>query len=74
MALDSNPNDEEKQEKLDQDFETPFSEPTDIPGQGAVPLDHPSLDTDVDEDERYSEGRASAAGSDASDNSGKRKT
>lgn len=74
QSLDDNPNKEEKEEKLDQDFQTPFSEPDDIPGQGKVPRDHPTLDTDVDEDEWYGEGRADASGSDASEKSGKRKT
>jgi hypothetical protein len=74
QSLDDNANKEEKQEKQDQDFDTPFSEPADIPGQGKVARDDPSLDTDIDEDEWYSEGRANASGSDASDNSGKQKT
>jgi hypothetical protein len=74
QSLDDNANDEEKQEKLDQDFDKPFSEPSDIPGQGKIPRDDPSLDTDVDEDEWYSEGRADASGNDASEKSGKQKT
>jgi hypothetical protein len=74
QSLDDNGSDEEKMEKLDQDYERPFSEPTDIPGQGKIQRDDPSLDTDVDEDEWYSEGRAAASGSDASEQSGKQKT
>jgi hypothetical protein len=74
QSLDDNLSDEEKEEKLDQDFEHPFSEPTDTPGQGTIARDDPSLDTDIDEDEWYSEGRAAASGSDASDKSGKHKT
>ena len=71
----NHPNDEEKEEKLDQDYDTPFSEPDDVPGQGKLPPDDPSLDTDVDEDEWYSEGQASAAGGeDESDKTGKHKT
>jgi hypothetical protein len=74
QSLDDNAGDEEKHEKLDQDFDKPFSEPTDIPGQGAIPRDDPSLDSDVDADEWYSEGRADASGSNTSTRGGKRKT
>ncbi|HJQ08673.1 MAG TPA: hypothetical protein VJ836_04305 [Candidatus Saccharimonadales bacterium] len=64
MALNQQPNDEEKQEKLANDFDPPFSPPADVPRQGRVPSNHPVLDTDTDEDEWYDEGRSSAAGTD----------
>lgn len=56
QSLDDNPNEEEKLEKLDQDFDKPFSPPSDIKGQGRLARDHPDLDTDVDEDEWYDKG------------------
>lgn len=63
MAQPGNkPNKEEKKEKLKQDYETPFSEPDDIPRSRVLPPDHPLLDSNLDEDEWYSEGRDAAAG------------
>jgi hypothetical protein len=61
QSLDDQANDEEKQEKLDQDFDTPFSPPTDISGQGRMARDDPAKDTDMDEDEWYNEGENAAA-------------
>ena len=60
QSLDDQANEEEKLEKLDQDQDKPFLEPTDIKGQGRTARDHPETDTNIDEDEWYSEGRNSA--------------
>lgn len=60
QSLDDHASEEEKREKLDQDYDKPFSEPTDIRGQGRTPRTHPDIDTDIDEDEWYSEGKNSA--------------
>lgn len=61
-SLDNQPNDEEKEEKLDQDFDPPFSPPDDISGQGRMAKDDPSKDSGMDEDEWYQEGENAAAG------------
>lgn len=58
-ALDIEPNEEERREKLSQDFDTPFSPPQDIPA--LIPVDDPVLDDPVDEHQYYDEGRAGAA-------------
>lgn len=57
MALiDEDPYDEDK---LDQDYDTPFSP---AGGQtGHIPIDHPSTDTGLDEHELYDEGLPGAA-------------
>lgn len=56
---DIEPNKEEKQEKLDQDFDRPFAAPSDASNN--VPKDYPTNDTDIDETEWYQEGGASAS-------------
>lgn len=60
QSLDDQANDEEKLEKLDQDHDKPFSPPSDIKGQGRLAQTHPDRDTDVDEDDWYSNGVNSA--------------
>ena len=47
-------------EKLDQDYDKPFSPPSDIRGQGRLARDHPSKD-DTDEDEWYHLGENAAS-------------
>lgn len=61
QSLDDQANEEEKLEKLDQDFEKPFSPPSDIRGQGRIARDHPDKDTDTDDDEWYDEGDNAAS-------------
>jgi hypothetical protein len=46
-------------EKLDQDYDTPFSEPHDK--RGRLAYDHPSTDSGLDEHELYDAGLADAA-------------
>jgi hypothetical protein len=58
-SLDEEANDEEKQEKEAQDFSTPFSPPEGT--QDTIPKDHPELDTNMDSQEWYDEGRSGAA-------------
>jgi hypothetical protein len=58
-SLDEETNDEEKQEKESQDFGTPFSPPEGI--QDTIPKDYPELDTNMDSQEWYDEGRSGAA-------------
>jgi hypothetical protein len=68
------PNDEERQEQLPQDGQTPFSaadpnpDPTGnttdpvVSSTGSdLPIDHPATDTNVDPQELYDEGVAGAA-------------
>ena len=55
----TNPNEEEKREKLPEDYETPFSPPDDI--KKYVPEDYPTRDTGMDETEWYQEGDAAAS-------------
>jgi hypothetical protein len=62
------PNDEEKQEMLPNDFSTPFSPPSGI--QDTTDDTHPDADTDLDEQERYDAGISSASGVDDSGNQG----
>ena len=62
------PNDEEKQEKLDNDFSTPFSPPSGI--QDSTDDTHPQADTNVDSQERYDEGISGASGVDDPGNRG----
>lgn len=59
-SLDEEASDEEKQEKEDQDYDTPFSPPDGV--QDRVPKDHPEIDTNMDSQEWYDEGRSGAAG------------
>ena len=47
-------------EKLAQDYDTPFSEPHDKRGQ--LSDQHPSTDTDLDEHELYDAGLSESAG------------
>ena len=61
-SLDIEPNREERLEKLDQDFEKPFSPPVDI--KELISKDYPSLDTGVDEHEWYDVGATIASGAD----------
>ena len=60
QSLDEEANQEEKLEKLDQDYDKPFSPPSDIRGQGRMPKNHPQKDTDTDETEWYDSGINSA--------------
>jgi len=53
------PNDEEKQEKLPNDFSTPFSPPSGI--QDNTDDTHPQADTNIDSQERYDEGISGAS-------------
>jgi hypothetical protein len=53
------PNDEEKQEKLPNDFDTPFSPPSGI--QDLTDDTHPDADTNVDSMEQYDEGISGAS-------------
>lgn len=46
-------------ERLDQDYDSPFSEPHDK--RGRLASDHPSTDSGLDEHERYDAGLADAA-------------
>jgi len=59
-SLDEDADDEEKLEKEDQDYDTPFSPPDGIADN--IPLDHPEIDTNVDIQEWYDEGRSGASG------------
>lgn len=59
-SLDEETNDEEKLEKEDQDYDTPFSPPDGV--QDTIPKDHPELDTNADIQQWYDEGRSAAAG------------
>jgi hypothetical protein len=58
-SLDEEANDEEKLEKETQDFGTPFSPPAGT--QDTIPKDYPELDTNMDSQEWYDEGRSGAA-------------
>lgn len=62
QSVDIEPNNEEKWEKLAQDFERPFSPPLDV--KEVIPSDYPSLDSGIDAHEWYDEGRSGAAESD----------
>ncbi|MGH7157066.1 MAG: hypothetical protein ACREGG_03085 [Candidatus Saccharimonadales bacterium] len=61
-SLDEEANDEEKLEKEDDDYSTPFSPPEGTADN--IPKDHPELDTNVDIQEWYDEGRSAASGVD----------
>lgn len=54
--------DEEKQRKLAQDFEPPFSPAEDIKNGRRLNREDPHLDDGADPDEQYQEGPAAAAG------------
>jgi hypothetical protein len=58
-SLDEETNDEENQEKESQDYSTPFSPPQGT--KDTVQKDHPELDTNVDLQEWYDEGRSGAS-------------
>lgn len=53
------PNDEEKQEQLPNDFSTPFSPPSGV--QDNTDDTHPQADTNIDSQERYDEGISGAS-------------
>jgi hypothetical protein len=59
-SVDEETNDEEKQEKESQDYDTPFSPPSGV--QDTIQKDHPEVDTNMDTQEWYDEGRSGAAG------------
>jgi len=59
LSVDIKPNQEEKLEKLPQDFDKPFSPPADI--KETIPIDYPMLDTGIDEDEWYNAGASIAS-------------
>jgi hypothetical protein len=52
------PNDEERQEKLPNDYSTPFSPPSGV--KDNADDTHPEADTNVDSHERYDEGISGA--------------
>jgi hypothetical protein len=58
-SVDEEANDEEKQEKVAQDYDTPFSPPDGT--LDTIPKDHPQVDTNMDSQEWYDEGRSGAA-------------
>jgi hypothetical protein len=58
-SLDEETDDEENQEKEDQDFSPPFSPPEGVIDN--IPKDHPEVDTNMDTQEWYDEGRSGAA-------------
>lgn len=53
------PNDEEKQEQLPNDFSTPFSPPSGV--QDNTDDTHPATDTNIDPQEQYDEGISGAS-------------
>lgn len=54
-----NPTVDEPVQPLPQDGDTPFSEPSDVP-KNDMPVDQPPLDTNVQPEETYDEGRSGA--------------
>ncbi|HVS78975.1 MAG TPA: hypothetical protein VHD84_01660 [Candidatus Saccharimonadales bacterium] len=58
-SLDEETNDEENQEKEAQDYSRPFTPPEGT--QDTIPEDYPELDTNMDNQEWYDEGRSGAA-------------
>jgi hypothetical protein len=60
MQPQDEPNEEERQEKLDGDYSTPFSPPSGI--QDSTDDTQPSADTDVDVQEHYDAGISAASG------------
>jgi len=52
------PNDEEREEKLPADFDTPFSPPDDI--RQTLPKDHQAFDINIDSDQAYNDGEDAA--------------
>ncbi|MBI2009478.1 hypothetical protein HYS84_03700 [Candidatus Saccharibacteria bacterium] len=61
QSVDIEPNKEEKLEKLEQDWDKPFSPPALVEERERLPKNHPALDTGIDAHEWYDEGRAGAA-------------
>ena len=61
-SLDEEASDEEDLEKEPGDFSRPFSPPEGVADN--VPADHPEVDTNVDIQEWYDEGRSGASGVD----------
>jgi hypothetical protein len=59
--IDPEPNDEEKLEKIDQDFEPPMSLPSDVAGAGSQST-HPQTDDINDIQEAYDAGIPAEAG------------
>lgn len=59
QSVDIEPNKEEKLEKLNQDYDKPFSPPVDI--KELISKDHPSLDSGIDEHEWYDVGATVAS-------------
>lgn len=49
------------EQPMNQDFETPAA-PAEGAADRAEPIDHPNLDSDVDEGEKYDAGQAQASG------------
>jgi len=62
------PNEEERLEKLDGDYSTPFSPPSGI--QDTTDDTQPSADTDVDIQEHYDAGISTASGAEDPGNRG----
>ncbi len=60
QSVDIEPNEEEKLEKLEQDYDKPFSPPASIEDSERLPKNHPALDTGIDAHEWYDEGRSGA--------------
>lgn len=59
--LPDEPNDEERQEELPQDGQTPFRPADDSPDGAASDDTHPDTDTDVDQQELYDAGQSAAS-------------
>lgn len=62
QPYDEEKSEEEKQEKLDQDYEPPFSPAADIKSGRTLSRQDPHLDDGADSDEWYQEGASAAAG------------
>jgi hypothetical protein len=60
QSLDEATNKEEDQEKLSQDYSSPFSPPSGVADD--TPPDHPTKDIGLDEHEWYDEGGDGASG------------
>ncbi len=58
--VDETTQDFRNQSRLAEDGATPAAPATDNPGSGTLPKDHPITDSDIDEDELYSEGLEAA--------------
>ena len=62
QPYDEEKSEEEKQEKLDQDYDPPFSPAEDIKSGRQLSKEDPHLDDGADPDEWYQEGASAAAG------------